>query len=286
MVLPAQRIYLETVRRTHRIGARIAQALKITGPFNIQFLARDNQLMVIECNLRASRSLPFVSKIFKTDFVALAIEAMMNRPVQRVDPGRFDLNFVGVKAPHFSFTRLEGADPVLGVDMASTGEVACLGSDFEDGLLKALLSVGYQLPIRRALLSTGPVEYKAAFLESARLLAGLGVELYGTEGTVQFMRENGILANLVHWPLGRQSPNALELIRDRRLDLVINIPKNATEEELANDYLIRRTAVDFGIPLITNLQLAQRLVHALSCKSVEALEIKSWQEDRSAAGAG
>ena len=278
LVFPSQRIYIETIRRARRLGARIARALNITGPFNIQFIARENVLMVIECNLRASRSFPFVSKILKHNFIELATEAMMNRPSERTEVSVFDLNYVGVKAPHFSFTRLDGADPVLGVDMASTGEVACIGDDFEDALLKALLSVGYRLPLRQALLSTGPVENKALFLESARALAAMGVHLYGTEGTVAFMHDHRIPIEHVHWPLDKRSPDAVDLIRSRQLDLVVNIPKNVSEVELTNDYLIRRAAVDYGIPLITNLQLAQRFVHALSVKSLETLEIKSWQQ--------
>ena len=278
LVLPAQRTYVETIRRVKRIASRIAAALKINGPFNIQFLARDNDVLVIECNLRASRSFPFASKIFKINFIEIATRVVMDRPCPRVDKSMFDLDYVGVKAPQFSFTRLVGADPVLGVEMASTGEVACIGEDFDDAFLKSMLSVGFRLPVRRALLSTGPVEHKAAFLASTRRMADAGVELYGTHGTAAFMAEAGIAVHEVYWPLEDRSPNALELVREGRVDLVINIPKNASAEELTNDYTIRRAAVDHGVPLVTNLQVAQRLARALSRKSIEELEIRSWRE--------
>ena len=282
LVLPPQRTYLETVRRVRRISARIAKALQIHGPFNIQFLAKANEVSVIECNLRASRSFPFVSKVLGINFIATAAAVMMGRPVA-VREGNMrgsatDLEYVGVKAPHFSFTRLEGADPVLGVEMASTGEVGCLGEDFEEAFLKALLSVGFRLPIGSALLSTGPIADKAAFLESARTLHGMDVRLYATEGTAAFLREHGVPCTRLHWPTDVRSPNVLQYLQDRALDLVINIPKNSAEEELANDYLIRRKAADYGIPLITNIQLAQRFVEAISKKTVAELQIKSWQE--------
>jgi len=278
LVLPPQRTYLETVRRIRRISARIAAALKIHGPFNIQFLAKNNEVSVIECNLRASRSFPFVSKVLRANFIDVAVGVMMGRPVPVQNGSATDLEYVGVKAPQFSFTRLEGADPVLGVEMASTGEVGCLGDDFEEAFLKALLSVGFRLPIRNALLSTGPIEHKAAFLESARTLRDMGVNLYATHGTAAFLRANGIETAELYWPNEPQSPNTLELLGGRKLDLVINIPKNTGEEELTNDYLIRRKAADFGVPLITNIQLAQRFVEAISKKGLAELQIKSWQE--------
>jgi carbamoyl-phosphate synthase large subunit len=278
LVLPPQRTYLETTRRIKRIASEIARALNINGAFNIQFIARDNDVMVIECNLRASRSFPFVSKVSKVNFIAIAARVIMNRPVDKVDGSILDLDYVGVKAPQFSFTRLDGADPILGVEMASTGEVACIGRDFDDAFLKALLSVGYRLPIRRVLLSTGPVEVKASFLASARKLADAGVELYGTHGTAAFLAGSGVPVVSVYWPLEKGSPNALELIRERRIDLVVNIPKDASEEELTNDYMIRRAAVDYGVPLITNIQLAERLAWAIGRKSLEALETRSWEE--------
>jgi carbamoyl-phosphate synthase large subunit len=203
---------------------------------------------------------------------------IMNRPTGKVNASVFELDYVGVKAPEFSFTRLVGADPILGVEMSSTGEVACLGEDFEDAFLKSLLSVGFRLPIRRVLLSTGSVEQKAAFLASSRELAAAGVELFGTRGTARFMKESGVPVQPVHWPLEEKSPNALELIREGRVDLVVNVPKNASDEELRNDYMIRRAAVDHGVPLITNIQLAERLAHSMCHKSLEALEIRSWQD--------
>ena len=278
LVLPPQRTYLETVRRIRRISARIARALKIHGPFNIQFLAKANNVSVIECNLRASRSFPFVSKVMGVNFIDIAAGVMMGRPVPVHSGSATDLDYVGVKAPQFSFTRIEGADPVLGVEMASTGEVGCLGDDFEEAFLKALISVGYKLPIRSVLLSTGPIESKAAFLESARTLRDMGVKLFATKGTAAFLHANGVDSMSVYWPDEAASPNALEVISAREIDLVINIPKHSGEAELANDYQIRRKSADFGIPLITNIQLAQRLVEAISKKDLAALEIKSWKE--------
>ncbi|HEX6267837.1 MAG TPA: carbamoyl-phosphate synthase (glutamine-hydrolyzing) large subunit, partial [Burkholderiales bacterium] len=278
LVLPPQRTYLETVRRIRRISSRIAAALKIHGPFNIQFLAKDNEVSVIECNLRASRSFPFVSKVLRVNFIDVATEVMMGRPVPVHGGSVMDLNYVGVKAPQFSFTRLEGADPVLGVEMASTGEVGCLGDDFDEAFLKALIAVGYRLPIRAALLSTGPIEGKAALLESARTLRDMGVKLYATRGTAAFLAANGVEATSLHWPTEQASPNALEVLGARQVDLVINIPKNTGEEELKNDYMIRRKSADFGIPPITDVQLAKRFIEAMSKKTVAELQIKSWQE--------
>ena len=278
LVLPPQRTYLETIRRIKRISARIARALKIHGPFNIQFLAKGNDVSVIECNLRASRSFPFVSKVLRVNFIEIAAGVMMGAPVPVHNGSAMDLEYVGVKAPQFSFTRIEGADPVLGVEMASTGEVGCLGDDFEEAFLKSLLSVGFRLPIASALLSTGPIESKAAFLESARILRDMGVQLYATRGTAAFLRSNGVETTHLYWPDEAASPNTLEVLSQRKVDLVINIPKHSGEAELANDYQIRRKAADFGIPLITNIQLAQRLVEAIAKKRLEDLEIKSWQE--------
>jgi len=280
LVLPAQRTFLETMRRVRRITKKIAQALKIHGPFNIQFIAKENEVKVIECNLRASRSFPFVSKTLKVNFIDIATRLMMGHPAPAPNGSIPDVDYVGVKAPQFSFMRLDGADPTLGVEMASTGEVACLGADFDEAFLKALLSVGYHLPIRNILLSTGPVEAKAAFLESAKRLKELGINLYCTLGTADFLRANNIETTILHWPLETKYPNALEFISERKLDLVINIPKNYQEQELTNDYLIRRQAVDFGIPLMTNLQLAQRFVEAIYREQhrLDALEIRSWSE--------
>jgi carbamoyl-phosphate synthase large subunit len=280
LVLPPQRTYLETMRRIKKIAEKIAKALMINGPFNVQFIARGNDVKVIECNLRASRSFPFVSKVLKVNFVDIATRIIMGQFSPKLNGSMFDLEYVGVKAPQFSFTRLDGADPTLGVEMASTGEVACLGDDFEEAFLKSLLSVGYHLPIKNILLSTGPLEAKVAFLESTRTLKELGMNLYATQGTADFLRSNGIMATVLHWPLEEKNPNTIEYLSQRKIDLVINIPKNYQEEELTNDYLIRRKAADFSVPLITNIQLAQRLVEALSRKRLGDLQIKSWAEYR------
>jgi carbamoyl-phosphate synthase large subunit len=278
LVLPPQRTYLETMRRIRVITTQVARSMNITGPFNIQFLAKDNRVMVIECNLRASRSFPFVSKVLKRNFIDAATRVMMGRPVEMDDRSFLDLDYVGVKAPHFSFTRLEGADPTLGVEMASTGEVACLGWDFEEAFLKALIAVGFQFPIRSALLSTGPTESKAAFHDSARRLVKLGVELFATQGTADFLASKGIETKVLRWPLDGGDPNAVDFIRQRKIDLVINIPKHFQKEELTNDYMIRRTAVDFGVPLITNRQLAERLTEALENVPIDQLKVRPWRE--------
>jgi carbamoyl-phosphate synthase large subunit len=274
LVLPPQRIYLETIRRIEQITERIASALSITGPFNIQFIAKGNEVKVIECNLRASRSFPFVSKILGKNFIDVATRLIVGKPVTR-EIGSLP-RYVGVKAPQFSFMRLEGADPTLGVEMASTGEVGCLGDDFEEAFLKALLSVGYRLPVRSILLSTGPVEYKAAFTKSASILSKMNVTLYATKGTADFLKAGGIDSIVLHWPLEKASPNVLEYLQGGKIDLVINIPKTFQEEELTNDYLIRRRAVDLGVPLITNIQFAQRFVEAIARKQPEDLQIEAY----------
>ena len=278
MVLPPQRTYLETMRRIKIITRKIAKSLKITGPFNIQFIAKDNDVKVIECNLRASRSFPFVSKVFKINFVDLATKIIMGKSVSRIDRSSFDLDYVGVKAPQFSFTRLKGSDPISGVEMASTGEVACLGDDFNEAFLKSLVSIGFKLPRKTILLSTGPINSKAEFLKSTKILNGLGFEFYATKGTADFMKANGIKAEVLHWPLENKEPNALSFIADGKIDLVINMPKNIEKKELDNDYLIRRKTVDFGVPLITNLQLAKRFVEAIYRTSPKDLKVKSWDE--------
>ncbi|MEW6381606.1 MAG: carbamoyl-phosphate synthase (glutamine-hydrolyzing) large subunit [bacterium] len=278
LVLPPQRTFLETTRRIKKIARQLAKALMINGPFNIQFIARDNEVKVIECNLRASRSFPFVSKIFKINFIDLATRIIMGCQVPKVDRSVFDLEYVGVKAPQFSFTRLSGADPTTGVEMASTGEVACIGDDFEEAFLKAMISVGYQPFVKSILLSTGPIESKTAFLESARKLHELGIQFYATPGTTRFMHNNGIPVTELHWPLSGEKPNILDYLTGGKIDLVINIPKNFQEDELTNDYIIRRKAVDFAIPLFTNIQLARRFADAVCKKSVKDLQIKSWSE--------
>ena len=278
MVLPPQRTYLETMRRIKTIAKKISKSLNITGPFNIQFIAKDNDVKVIECNLRASRSFPFVSKVFKINFVDLATKVIMGKRVPHIDRSSFDLDYVGVKAPQFSFTRLKGSDPILGVEMASTGEVACLGDDFNEAFLKSFISVGFNLPKKTILLSTGPIDHKAEFLESTRMLDKMGYKFYATKGTADFMKANGVKAEVLCWPLENKEPNTLSYIADGKIDLVINIPKNIEKEELDNDYLIRRKAVDFDVPLITNLQLAKRFAEALHRTPIEDLKSKSWDE--------
>jgi len=278
LVLPPQRTYLETMRRIKFIAKKIAKSLKITGPFNIQFIAKDNDVKVIECNLRASRSFPFVSKVFKLNFVDLATKVIMRKEVPRIDKSSFDLNYVGVKAPHFSFTRLKGSDPISGVEMASTGEVACLGDDFNEAFLKSLMSVGFILPKKTILLSTGPIDSKAEFLKSTIILEQMGFKFYATKDTAEFMSDNGINAEVLYMPLENKEPNTLTYITNKKIDLVINMPQNIEKEELENDYLIRRKAVDFDVPLITNLQLAKRFVEALNRTHIKDLKVKSWDE--------
>src|SRR5205823_3605899 len=229
-----------------------------------------NLVKVIECNLRASRSFPFVSKVTGRNFAAEATRCILGH-ARSVVNNSLDLDYVGVKVPMFSFMRLDGADPMLGVEMASTGEVGCLGDDFDEAFLKALLSVGYRLPVNSILLSTGPVEHKAAFLKSARTLSQMGIPIYATSGTAEFLRNSGIESTVLHWPLEKTSPNTLEYLQQRKIDLVINIPKTFQEVELSNDYLIRRRAVDLGIPLITNIQFAQRFVESILRTSLTGL---------------
>jgi len=228
--------------------------------------------------LRASRSFPFVSKVFKINFIDLATKIIMGKRVPKIDRSSFDLDYVGVKAPQFSFTRLKGSDPILGVEMVSTGEVACLGDNFNEGFLKSLISVGFKLPRETILLSTGPIDSKAEFLESTRTLNEMGFKFYATKGTADFMEANGIKAEVLHWPLENKEPNTLSYIADGKIDLVINIPKNIEKEELDNDYLIRRKAVDFDVPLITDLQLAKRFVETIRSTSLKDLKVKSWDE--------
>lgn len=278
IVLPPQRTYLETMRRIKIIAKKIAKSLNISGPLNIQFIAKDNEIKVIECNLRASRSFPFVSKVLKVNFIDLSTKIIMGKRVSKIEISPFDLDYVGVKAPQFSFTRLKGSDPVPGVEMASTGEVACLGDDFNEAFLKSLISVGFKMPIKTVLLSTGPIDSKAEFLESSKILKKMGFKFYATKGTADFMRANNIKVKVLHWPLENKEPNVLTYIANKKIDLVINIPKNAQREELDNDYLIRRKAVDFNIPLITNIKLAKRLVEAMSNINLGDLKIKSWDE--------
>lgn len=278
LVLPAQRTYLETMRQIKQISADIAKSLNINGPFNIQYIAKDNRVKVIECNLRASRSFPFVSKTLKKNFIEIAAKVIVGKKVESFDDLTFSYEYVGVKAPEFSFTRLEGADPTTGVEMASTGEVACLGQDFDEAFLKALTSVGYRFPIKSILISSGSIESKSELLEPTRQMVKLGIKFYATHGTSKFMNTNGIPVEALEWPLSGKSPNAADFIKSGKIDLVINIPKNFQEEELTNDYIIRRTAVDYKVPLITNRQLAMRLAEAIANKDPLNLETKSWDE--------
>lgn len=280
LVFPPQRLYLETIRRIRVISKKIADALQITGPFNIQFIAANNEVKVIECNLRASRSFPFVSKLLGLNFIDLATKVIMGERVQRPVASIFELNYVGVKAPQFSFTRLEGADPVLGVEMASTGEAACLGDDFNEAYLKALQAVGYRFPFRSVLLSTGSIESKAELLPGVRQMAANDIKLYATRGTANFLRKHGIKVQPLHWPLEDKKPNVLDYLRNGKIDLVINIPKNLQPEELTNGYLIRRTATDFNVMLITNRQIAMRLLEALHEYREFPLPARSWDEYR------
>jgi len=278
LVLPPQRTYLETMRRIKTIARKIARALNINGPFNIQCIAKSNDVMVIECNLRVSRSFPFVSKVFKLNFIDLATKIIMGAQVPTIERSAFDLDYVGVKAPQFSFTRLKGSDPILDVEMTSTGEVACLGDNFNEAFLKSLMAVDFKMPKKTILLSTGPIDSKAEFLESTKTLKEMGFKFYATKGTAAFMESNGIGADILYWPLEEREPNTLSYIAEGKIDLVINIPKNYEKEELDNDYLIRRKAVDYNVSLITNMQLAKRFVEAISSTSLEDLKVKSWDE--------
>lgn len=278
LVFPPQRIYIETIKKIKKYSHEIAKALYINGPFNIQFLAKENKVYVIECNLRASRSFPFISKILKTNFIEIATKVIVGKSVEQIPDRLFELDYVGVKAPEFSFTRLEGADPTTGVEMLSTGEVACIGKDFNEAFIKALMAVGFKFPIKSVLISSGNIESKAELLESTKKLANLGVKFYATPGTGKFMETNGLKVEILEWPLSGKKPNTLDFLKMKKVDLVVNIPKNNQEEELTNDYLIRRTAVDFKIPLITNRQLFMRLAETLESFSIENLEIKSWNE--------
>jgi len=275
---PPQKLYVETVRRIKHISRQIAQQLHISGPFNIQYLARENDIKVIECNLRASRSFPFVSKVLKINFIELATKVMLGLPVERPAKNLFDLDYVGIKASQFSFNRLQKADPVLGVDMASTGEVGCIGSDTSCAILKSMLSVGQRIPEKNILLSTGDTKQKADMLSAAKLLKENGYKLYATGGTQRMLAENGIEAELVYWPSEDKQPQALDMLHRKEIDMVVNIPKNLTERELTNGYKIRRAAIDLNIPLITNPRLASAFITAFCTKSVDDLAIKSWDE--------
>ncbi len=276
---PPQKLYVETARRIKKIARKIAGELQISGPFNIQFLAKENDIKVIECNLRASRSFPFVSKVLKINFISLATRIMLGERINPPHKSAFDLDYVGVKASQFSFSRLQKADPILGVDMASTGEVGCIGDDSNEAILKAMLSVGYSVPEKNILISSGDSKKKAELLGACKLLADKGYQLYATGGSHQYLIDNGIPATRVYWPTeAEQYPQALQMIHDKQIHLVINIPKNLTQVELENGYKIRRAAVDFNIPLVTNTRLASAFITAFCNLPVEEMEIKSWDE--------
>ena len=275
---PPQKLYVETVRRIKRISREIAHELNISGPFNIQYLARDNDIKVIECNLRASRSFPFVSKVLKINLIELATRVMLGLPVQKPDKNLFDLDYVGIKASQFSFNRLQKADPVLGVDMASTGEVGCIGSDTSCAILKAMLSVGYRVPQKNILLSTGTPKQKVEMLSAARMLQQKGYNLFATGGSSKFLTENGVKNTLVYWPSEDGEPQALDMLHRKEIDMVVNIPKNLTAGELDNGYKIRRAAIDLNIPLITNARLASAFINAFCTMDLDDLAIKSWAE--------
>ena len=276
---PSQKLYVETVRRIKRISRQIAKELNISGPFNIQYLAKGNEIKVIECNLRASRSFPFVSKVLKINLIELATRIMLGLPVEKPSKNEFDLDYVGIKASQFSFNRLQKADPVLGVDMASTGEVGCIGADLSEAVLKSMLSVGLRIPEKSILLSTGTPKQKVAMLDAARMLAEKGYTLYATGGTHRFLKENGISNTQVYWPSeADKQPQALDMLHEKKIDMVVNIPRDLSAGELDNGYKIRRAAIDLNIPLITNARLASAFIEAFCTLSLDDIQIKSWQE--------
>lgn len=275
---PPQKLYVETVRRIKRVSRQIAKELHISGPFNIQFMARDNDILVIECNLRASRSFPFVSKVLKINLIEIATKVMLGLPVEKPHKSLFDLDYVGIKASQFSFNRLQKADPVLGVDMASTGEVGCIGEDTSCALLKSMLSVGYRIPEKNILLSTGGAKQKAAMLDAAKTLVSNGYKLYATGGTSRYLTENGVENTMVYWPSEKGHPQALDMLHAHEIDMVVNIPKDLTAGELSNGYKIRRAAIDLNVPLITNSRLASAFINAFCSTKLEDIAIKSWTE--------
>ena len=278
IVFPAQKLYVETIRRIKKIARSIAKELNISGPFNMQFLAKDNDIKVIECNLRASRSFPFVSKVLKYNFIDMATRIMLGEKVESLNKSVFDLDYVGVKASQFSFARLLKADPVLGVDMASTGEVGCIGENYYEAILKSMLSVGHRIPKKNILISSGPTRSKVELLNSTRMLIEKGYNIYSTAGTAKFFKENGIDTQILYWPDEDKEPNIMEYLHDRKIDLVINIPKNHTKRELDNGYKIRRAAVDYNIPLITNARLASAFIYAICKVDPTEIAIKSCDE--------
>ncbi len=275
---PPQKLYVETARRIKKISKQIAKELHISGPFNIQFLAKENDIKVIECNLRASRSFPFVSKVLKINLIELATRIMLGLPVEKPAKSLFDLDYVGIKASQFSFNRLQKADPVLGVDMASTGEVGCLGEDSRTALIKSMLSVGHRIPKKNILLSTGDGKQKAEMLAACQMLQAHGYTLYATGGTSRYLTENGIKNNLVYWPSEEGHPQAIDMLHNHEIDMVVNVPKNLSSGELSNGYKIRRAAIDLNVPLITNARLASAFIYAFCTVKLDELDIKCWQE--------
>jgi carbamoyl-phosphate synthase large subunit len=279
IVFPPQKLYIETIRRIKKIAREIAKGLEITGPFNMQFLAKDNDIKVIECNLRASRSFPFVSKVMKLNLIEIATKVMLGIDVPKPDKSIFELDYVGVKAAQFSFARLLNADPVLGVDMASTGEVGCIGENYYEAILKAMLSVGYRIPVKNVLISSGPSRGKVELLKSAKMLQERGINIYASEGTSRFFSDNGVANTHVYWPdEADKSPNTIDIIKEKKIDLVINIPKNYTTRELQNGYKIRRSSIDYNIPLITNSRVASAFIYAICKYEIGDISIKSWDE--------
>jgi len=278
MVFPAQHIYYSTIRQIKHISRKIAKELNISGPFNIQFLAKNREVKVIECNLRASRSFPFVSKILKRNFIETATKIMLDAPYERPDKSEFDIDRIGVKASQFSFARLQNADPVLGVDMSSTGEVGCLGDSLNEALLNALIATGYRLPKKSVLISSGAAKGKVSLLEPAQELVKKGFEVYATGGTAKFFNENGVKATPVSWPDEDGENNVMDMIAAHKFDLIVNVPKNHTKRELTNGYRIRRGAIDHNIPLMTNVRLAKAFIEAFTAMKQEDIQIKPWQE--------
>ena len=278
MVFPPQKMYVETMRRIKKISREVARMLNISGPFNMQLMAKDNEIKVIECNLRASRSFPFVSKVLKVNFIDIATKVMLGVDPEVPHKSAFELDYVGIKAPQFSFSRLQKADPVLGVEMASTGEVGCIGEDFHEAILKSMISVGYAIPKKNILLSTGDSRSKMDMLSAAKALQQKGYKIFATKGTAAFLELNGVHATVLHWPDQNEQPNTLDYIKEKKIDLVVNIPKNLSKDELNNDYTIRRSAIDFNIPLITNARLASAFITAFCRLAPDEIQIKSWNE--------
>jgi carbamoyl-phosphate synthase large subunit len=278
IVFPAQKIYIETIRRVKKITKDIAKKLNISGPFNMQLLAKDNDIKVIECNLRASRSFPFVSKVSKINFIELATKVIIGSEYEIPSKNLFDIDYVGVKAPQFSFSRLQNVDPVLGVEMASTGEVGCIDENYYDALLKSMLSVGYKIPEKNILISAGNYKNKVDMLDSIRLLYQNGYNLFATPGTALYLYQHGIECTTLDWPDSDNHPTTIDYIKDKKIDMVINIPKNLSNTELNNDFEIRRCAIDFNIPLITDAQLADDFIKSFCGRNIDDIKIKSWNE--------